>query len=88
MSAKGKECNCGKNLKRRRKHGDDIDLDSVPVSAARTKVVATCPTCLSAMIGSNGNKYPLHLLPMDVPLGEVEKWIKDGFNIIIERPSY
>lgn len=65
------ECNCGKKARKQ--------------SGIR-KVVASCPDCKEPLIGFNGRKYPLNLVPMDVPINQIKKWIADGFNIITEQP--
>lgn len=68
----GKACKCGKAL---RKH------------ANQQRVVATCPECKQPLVGSNGRKYPIHVVPVDVTLQQVTEWRNDGFTINIEQPS-
>lgn len=66
------ECKCGKKYIKQRNN---------------QKVVATCQNCKEALKADNGRKYPLHLVPMDVPLQQVIKWRKDGYVINIEQST-
>lgn len=67
--SKGKECKCGKAMKKRE---------------GQRRVIASCPECKQQLSGSNGRLYPIHVAPVTVTMQQVTEWRNDGHNILIE----